>query len=142
MSGFTLDAIRDWCTAKGLSTQFNDELKQLAISRGEGKVPFRIIPRPENRMLTVALIVPGQAPVASFASVAQALVKANTRVFMGAWILAPSSGEIYFRVTIDAGREFTDPEMNYLLTVVDDAFERMGRRLWAVAHGKLAADDF
>ncbi len=142
MSGFTLDRVRKFCIEHEIETLFNDDLQQLAIRRVQSDVPFRVIPRPGSEMLTLASIIPGTVPPAAYPDVAKALVKANGTVFMGAWILAPSSGELYFRVTVREALPFTDEHMNYLLTVVSVEFDRRAKRLWAVATGALDVDDF
>jgi hypothetical protein len=104
-------------------------------------VPLLFIPRPERDMLTVAITLPFVAPPERFPVLTVALATLNVRSYMGAWILNPERGEVYFRVTLPTlETDFSDDALRFVARVVLSSAEAMAQPLFAIAHEGASPD--
>ena len=133
MDGFTLDlvAIRDWCDRHKVPYIYNSELNQLALPRqNDRRFAVRVIPRPERKMITLAMPLPLVVPKERFEAAQQAMAIANSATFMGSWVLNHVKGEAYFRVTVPSVDVlYNDDSLRYLLQVVIGTVEAVAEKL-------------
>jgi hypothetical protein len=85
-------------------------------------------------MLTVAITLPFVVKTDRFDAITTALSTLNVRSYMGAWILNPERGEVYFRVTLPTlETEFTDDALRFVARVVLSSAEAMAQPLYSIA---------
>jgi len=139
MGSFSLsyNTVKAWAERLRLPFRANDEAGQIAVRCRllDSDVPLLFIPRPERDMLTVAITLPFVAPTERFAPLSTALATLNVRSYMGAWILNPERGEVYFRVTLPTLETgFSDDALRFVARVVLSSAEAMAQPLFAISH--------
>lgn len=137
MDGFalTLDSLRAWCERQNLRCLHNAELGQLAIPRLiDRDAPIRIIPRPDRRMMTFAMLLPFQVPEDRYEAVSRAATLANSSSFMGAWVLNSQRGELYFRITLPtSGALYDDEGIRFVVQVLVGTVDTLANAFHQVA---------
>ncbi len=145
MSSFSLSysTVKAWAERLKLPFRASDEAGQIAVRCRllDSDVPLLFIPRPERDMLTVAITLPFVAKTERFAALTTALATLNVRSYMGAWILNPERGEVYFRVTLPTvDTAFSDDSLRFVARVVLSSAEAMAQPLYAIAHEGASPD--
>lgn len=139
MGSFSLSysTVKSWAERLKLPFRASDEAGQIAVHCRllDSDVPLLFIPRPERDMLTVAVTLPFVVKTERFAAVTAALSTLNVRSYMGAWILNPERGEVYFRVTLPTlDTTFSDDALRFVARVVLSSAEAMAQPLYSIAH--------
>ena len=133
MDGYALnlDSAKAWCERNNIHYLYSEALKQIAIPRGKDqRWMIRIIPRTDRKMCTLVMPIPLEVPKDRYEVVREAITLANSTVFMGAWVLNSSKGELYFRVTVPTEEVlYSDQSMRFLVQVVIGTVERMSEGL-------------
>ncbi|MBT3218069.1 MAG: hypothetical protein HN348_03180 [Proteobacteria bacterium] len=133
MDGYALnlDSAKAWCERNNIPYLFSEALNQIAIPRGKDqRWMIRIIPRADRKMCTMVMPIPLKVPQDRYDVVREAITLANSTIFMGAWVLNSSKGEVYFRVTVPTEEVlYSDNSMRFLLQVIIGTVERMGEGL-------------
>ncbi len=145
MGSFSLsyNTVKAWAERLRLPFRANDEAAQIAVRCRllDSDVPLLFIPRPERDMLTVAITLPFVAPTERYPALTTALATLNVRSYMGAWILNPERGEVYFRVTLPTVETtFSDEALRFVARVVLSSAEAMAQPLFAISHEGASAD--
>ncbi|HMU38862.1 MAG TPA: YbjN domain-containing protein [Pseudomonadota bacterium] len=138
MNSFSLSyrTVKAWAERLKLPFRANDDAGQIAVRCRllENDVPLLFVPRPERDMLTVAITLPFVVKTDRFDAITTALSTLNVRSYMGAWILNPERGEVYFRVTLPTlETEFTDDALRFVARVVLSSAEAMAQPLYSIA---------
>lgn len=138
MNSFSLSyrTVKAWAERLKLPFRANDDAGQIAVRCRllENDVPLLFVPRPERDMLTVAITLPFVVKTDRFDAMTTALSTLNVRSYMGAWILNPERGEVYFRVTLPTlETEFTDDALRFVARVVLSSAEAMAQPLYSIA---------
>ena len=138
MSSFALSytSVKAWAERLRLPFRASEEAGQIAVRCRllDSDVPLLFIPRPERDMLTVAITLPFVVKSERFAAVTTALSTLNVRSYMGAWILNPERGEVYFRITLPANEvEYGDEALRFVASIVVSSADAMAKALFAVA---------
>jgi len=137
MNGFpvTIETVKAWCEGHNVKYAVNDQLGQLAIVGLLGsQIPIRVIPWPDRNMVTLACVAPFQVPPERIDAMTVATRIANSASFMGAWVLAASTGELYFRVTLPVQGVFVDDGgFQFLARVLLSSVATVGPSLQQVA---------
>jgi len=130
----SLDAIRGWCDRAGFRYLYNEKLGQLALPRDQGQPPIRVVPQPERKMLTLAVVLPFAVPEDRFDAVARAATLANSSSFMGSWVLNSQKGDLYFRVTLPTlGVRYDDQSLRFVINVVVGTSNILAKAFYDVA---------
>lgn len=145
MSSFALSytSVKAWAERLRLPFRASEEAGQIAVHCRllDSDVPLLFIPRPERDMLTVAITLPFVVKSERFAAVTTALSTLNVRSYMGAWILNPERGEVYFRITLPTvDTQFSDESLRFVARVVIGSAEAMAQPLFAISHEGASPD--
>lgn len=130
-----LDTLMAFCERHAIEALRDDEHHQVVIPRpGAEGWALRAVFRPERSMATFALPLPGTIPEDRRTELARAANLLNSRTFMGAWVLNPTAGELYFRQTVGTQGVLFDDEglkrmMQTVLGTVEVTIERLNRVL-------------
>ena len=145
MGSFPLrySTVKAWAERLRLPFRASEEAGQIAVRCRllDSDVPLLFIPRPERDMLTVAITLPFVAPPERFPVLTVALATLNVRSYMGAWILNPERGEVYFRITLPTlETDFSDDALRFVARVVLSSAGAMAQPLFAIAHEGASPD--
>ena len=145
MSSFALSytSVKAWAERLRLPFRASEEAGQIAVRCRllDSDVPLLFIPRPARDMLTVAITLPFVVKSERFAAVTTALSTLNVRSYMGAWILNPERGEVYFRITLPTvDTQFSDESLRFVARVVIGSAEAMAQPLFAISHEGASPD--
>jgi hypothetical protein len=137
VESFALDipGISSWCQRKGVKFLVNEKLGQIALPRPvDPNQAIRFIPRPDRKLITMALPLNFRVPDERMEAYATACSLANSSTFMGAWVLNHAKGEPYFRLTLPTGGlSVTDETVEFLVRLVFGTVDGMAPRLRQVA---------
>lgn len=132
----TYENIQAWCDRQGFKYLTNPQAGQLAVLYRilEHDAPLQILPYPDRGMVTFAMSLPFAVPAERYPFVKEALTQLNSRSYMGAWVLNPDKGEIYFRVTLPAlDNEYSDQGLFFACRVVVSSSEGAAPALFRIA---------
>lgn len=134
MSGFVLsyDNLKHWCERQGFPIRENPQMRQLAVSYRilDRDCPLLLIPQDDVHLVTLAMLLPVRVPAERAAAVGEALNLLNHNAYMGAWVLDPERGEIYFRVTLPGlDNEYTDQGLHLAARLVVSTVEALAPRI-------------
>ncbi len=131
-----LDAVKQWCTARGFAYRSNGEHQILIVQDPEKEVPIHVVGFEDRDLLTFAMFLPMTIPEEQMDSVRLAISALNSDTFLGAWALKPETGEVFFRVTLPTlGFSMGEGSLDFMVGILVGTVSSAADGLHQVAQG-------
>lgn len=138
------ESLIGFCQRQTVRYKANYELMQLAVMNQvlDQDAPLYIIPRPERRMVMLALPLPFKVPAERFPHVGECVTRLNSASYMGTWVLNVATGEVYFRVSLPTLEvKYTDESLLFVFRLCVSTVNEAARGVQRVAFdGQVSAD--